>query len=102
MATATIRRHDLLKQLGIQSQNSGAYDGAWRKTGRRVVESFDPATGRVIARVRQATRADYDACAAAAHEAFQRWRNVPAPSAARSCAGIGERLREHKDRSGAW
>ncbi len=97
MAQATITRHDFLKPLGIKPENPGAYDGTWRKTQGKLLESVNPATGEVIASVRQATREDYDACVAAAHEAFLRWRLVPAPKRGEIVRRIGERLREYKE-----
>ncbi|MBI5432871.1 MAG: aldehyde dehydrogenase family protein [Planctomycetes bacterium] len=97
MSQATLTQHDFLKKLGLKAENSGAYDGAWRKTKGKVLESKNPATGEVIATVRQATRADYDACVAAAHEAFLRWREVPAPKRGEIVRRMGDRLRAHKD-----
>ncbi|MCE9595748.1 MAG: aldehyde dehydrogenase family protein [Planctomycetes bacterium] len=97
MATATLAQHAFLKQLGIKAQNSGAYDGAWRKTKGAVLDSLNPATGEVIASVTQATRADYDACVAAAHAAFLRFREVPAPKRGEIVRRMGERIREHKE-----
>ncbi|MDP6838546.1 MAG: aldehyde dehydrogenase family protein, partial [Planctomycetota bacterium] len=70
---------DFLKELGISDMNSGAYNGSWIETSGEVLESINPATGEVIASVRQATAAEYEACVSAAEEAFLRWREVPAP-----------------------
>jgi aldehyde dehydrogenase (NAD+) len=90
-------RSGFLKELGLEGTNSGAYDGKWLACGGAVLESRDPSTGEVIARVRQATRADYDRCVDAAHEAFLRWRVVPAPKRGEVVRRVGERIRERKD-----
>src|SRR5688500_4068561 len=70
---------DLPAELGLAAENSGAYAGAWLACSGGLLESLNPATGRVLARVREAGPAEYDAVVAAAEEAFQRWRSVPAP-----------------------
>jgi aldehyde dehydrogenase (NAD+) len=86
-----------LKTLGIQPIHPGAYDGRWRKTTGPVLESENPATGEVLGRVRQASAQDYEACVAAAQDAFLRWRMVPAPKRGEYVRRIGERLRARKE-----
>ena len=88
---------NFLKELGIEGTNSGAYDGKWLACTGRVLESHNPATGEVIARVQQASRAEYERCVAAAHAAFLEWRLVPAPRRGEIVRQIGERLRAKKD-----
>ena len=70
---------NFLKELGIQDQNSGAYCGEWLDCGGDEVVSYSPATGKRIASVKMANAADYERVVTAAHEAFLRWREVPAP-----------------------
>jgi aldehyde dehydrogenase (NAD+) len=89
-----------LKELGIEGNNSGAYNGRWLPCEGAVVESRNPATGEVIARVRQASQADYEACMGAADEAFRRWRRVPAPRRGEIVRRLGQRMREHKEALG--
>src|SRR5689334_13998044 len=97
--TTTLQTTDLafLKELGIQGTNSGAYDGKWIACSGAVLESTNPATGEVIARVQQASRKEYEQCVAAAHAAFLRWRLVPAPKRGEIVRLMGERLRAKKD-----
>lgn len=90
-----------LRELGIQKNHSGAYDGTWRKTNGPLLESENPATGLPISSVRQATATDYDACVVAAQKAFERWRMVPAPKRGDYVRRIGNAFREHKDELGA-
>jgi aldehyde dehydrogenase (NAD+) len=54
----------------------------------------------VIGRVRQATAKEYEACVAAAHAAFLRWREVPAPRRGEVVRRIGNAIREKKDALG--
>jgi aldehyde dehydrogenase (NAD+) len=91
---------DFLKELGIEGSNSGAYAGSWLPTSGAWLESRSPATGELIARIRQVSPEEYEACARAAHEAFLRWRAVPAPRRGEIVRRMGERLREKKDALG--
>ena len=91
---------DFLQQLGIGKESSGAYAGEWLRCDGALLESRDPATGRVIATVRQASAAQVEACLAAAHEAFLRWREVPAPKRGEVVRRLGNAIREHKDALG--
>ena len=91
---------DFLEELGIESENSGAYNGEWLTTSGAVLESVNPATGQVIAKVRQASAAEYDACIEAAHDAFLRWREVPAPQRGEVVRKVGNAIREKKDALG--
>jgi len=100
MTRATVAPKTLLKQLGIDPVHSGAYHGKWLKTTGPELVSTNPATGAVLGRVRQASAKDYDACAAAAHAAFLRWREVPAPRRGEIVRRIGNELREHKEALG--
>jgi len=91
---------DFLQQLGIQDTNSGAYNGQWLEASGQVLKSRSPATGQVIASIRQATQTEYEICAQSAHEAFQRWREVPAPQRGEIVRRMGNAMREHKDALG--
>src|SRR5262245_2045891 len=87
----------LLERLGILSVNSGASHGAWIETKGSELVSTNPATGEPIARVRQATAADYEAVVSAATRAFEAWRVVPAPRRGELIRALGEALRAKKD-----
>jgi len=91
---------DFLSELGIQKENSGAYNGEWLDCSGGVLESKNPATGEVIATVKQATAEEYEACVTAAHEAFLRWREVPAPARGEIVRQMGEAMRAKKDALG--
>ncbi|MEE9126659.1 MAG: aldehyde dehydrogenase family protein [Planctomycetota bacterium] len=88
---------DFLGQLGIDRQNRGAYCGEWMDTKGELLDSHNPATGKLIASVREANTADYKRVSQAAHEAFLRWREVPAPKRGDYVRRIANVLREHKD-----
>ncbi len=88
---------NFLKELGIEGTNPGAYDGRWIDGSGPLLESRNPATGEVIARVRQAGRPEYDRVVAASHEAFLRWRAVPAPKRGEIVRRMGDAIRHKKD-----
>ena len=91
---------DFLKELGISSENSGAYNGEWLNCTGKVLESTNPATGEVIATVQQATAQEYEAVLDAAHGAFLKWRSVPAPQRGEIVRRMGEAMRAKKDALG--
>ena len=91
---------DFLRELGIQDMNSGAYCGEWLETSGELLECRSPATGELIATVKQATTAEYDQVVEAANEAFVRWREVPAPIRGEIIRKMGNAIREKKDALG--
>ena len=92
---------DFLRSLAIRELESGAYHGAWLPTSGAALASENPATGRTLASVREASRDDYEQVVRAAQEAFLRWREVPAPLRGEMVRRIGERLRARKAELGA-
>jgi L-aminoadipate-semialdehyde dehydrogenase len=95
---------DILASLGISETNAGAWsqDGGWSKdTTGSLIESINPATGELIARVRSATAADYERVIVSARKAFEQWRMVPAPKRGEAVRLIGEELRAHKSALGS-
>jgi len=91
---------DFLKELGIESVNSGACSGPgqWSPVeGRDMLSSFNPTTGEEIAKVAQASEEDYNNVMAVATEAFEQWRMVPAPKRGLVVRDLGEALRAKKD-----
>ena len=84
-----------LQKLGIRELNPGVFDGEW--TGRGpIIESISPINGKVLARVQEATPADYNRAVSRAHEAFLRWRLVPAPKRGETIRRLAHALREAK------
>lgn len=86
--------HDnILVKLGIQEVNSGV-------CAERALVSINPANGRQIAAVLQATAEDYELTIAAATKAFKVWRMLPAPKRGEIIRQIGEELRLYKKKLG--
>ncbi len=97
----TMTTAEILSTLGIEAENSGAFDGSWIDTQGPILESINPSTGEVIARVRQATAADYERVTQASVAAFEEWRQWPAPKRGEVVRALGEELRAKKDALGA-
>ena len=90
----------LLEKLNIEEINPGACTGpdAWIKDpGGKELVSYNPATGEPIAKVLQATPKVYDEVASTAHQAFLRWREIPAPRRGQLVRDLGNALREFKE-----
>lgn len=87
-------KYAFLKDLGLQSRNSGVYNGKWSGSGE-IYQSVDPSTGRVIAEVQGGTEADLEECIRVGHEAYGVWSRVPAPRRGEIVRQIGEELRKN-------
>ena len=94
---------NILDRLGIDQENPGAWVGGRPLAcdGGELLESLNPASGEVIARVRTATRDEYEQVIAGAREAFYSWRTTPAPRRGEAIRLIGDALRRHKDDLGS-
>src|SRR6185312_11658707 len=96
--------HAILKSLGIGTEHSGTYlgRGEWSKTtDAGTLQPVNPATGEVIATVHASGAADYEVIVQRAREAYQEWRNIPAPRRGEAVRLCGEALRRHKDALGS-
>ena len=88
---------DLLRDLGIEQNNSGVSCGdEERATGREQLRSTNPATGAALPAVQSASIADYERVVARARSAFQSWRIVPPPRRGEVVRQIGAALRARK------
>ena len=88
---------EMLKSLGIESQNSGTSTGKAFSGSRELIDSISPVDGEIIAQSSMTTVDQYDQVVATAQEAFQKWRLVPAPKRGEIVRQIGEALRQKKN-----
>ncbi len=86
----------ILERLGLRETNSGVFAGEWLTPGGAEIESINPATGEVLARIETASREDYEQVISRAEESFRVWRNLPAPKRGEIVRQIGQALREHQ------
>ncbi|MEX0735375.1 MAG: aldehyde dehydrogenase family protein [Steroidobacteraceae bacterium] len=101
--SATIEAGRILAGLGLAAVNPGAWSGKeWHAAADApLVDSINPATGEVIARVRAAGAADYERVVASAASAFNAWREVPAPRRGEAVRLVSDALRAKKDLLGS-
>ncbi|MEK6642709.1 MAG: aldehyde dehydrogenase family protein [Planctomycetota bacterium] len=92
--------NDVLKKLGIEPINPGAFNGRWFGSDSKL-ESISPIDGKPIAAVTQTTAAEYEEIMSAAVKAFDQWRVTPAPHRGELVRRLGNALRESKAELGA-
>jgi len=101
MAEAVIgleEKDTILNSLGLQGTLSGAsYGSQWFASSGDWIEVHSPATGELLARVEQASEADYNTVVAEALKAFEFWRALPAPKRGEIVRQFAAALREKKD-----
>uniref|UniRef100_A0A4W4G5W3 aldehyde dehydrogenase (NAD(+)) n=1 Tax=Electrophorus electricus TaxID=8005 RepID=A0A4W4G5W3_ELEEL len=86
-------KYTWLKELGLSEDNGGVFNGTWGGKGE-VVTSYCPANNEPIARVRQATMAEYEETVQKAREAWKVWADIPAPKRGEIVRQIGDALRK--------
>ncbi len=95
-----VRTEELLSKLGIKQKNYGATTGGTKgliKTTGSELVSYSPVDGKPIASVIQATKEEYETVAKKAHEAFLKFRMMPAPKRGQIVREIAEALRVYKE-----
>src|SRR5438132_9731157 len=81
----------VLRKLGLESDNPGAFCGEWLGSGK-LLKSVSPIDGEVLATVRTATPEQYERVVRRAQEAFEKWRTVPAPKRGEVIRQLGNAL----------
>src|SRR5436190_727003 len=83
--------------LNIPANPPGAYIGSQSlPTSGPPIAVRSPIDGSTLATINSATPQDVDRAAAAAHEAFPKWRLIPAPQRGEIVRRFGQKLREKK------
>ena len=93
----------ILDSLGLESVSPGTWYGSESSSDESaaLIESINPSTGEVIASVRSTSAAEYEKIVSMAQNAFQEWRQVPAPIRGDAVRLIAAALRENKDALGS-
>jgi len=92
---------EILASLKISSLNRGTSTGKeWYITKGRSIDSVSPVDGRLIATVASTDRATYDLVVLKASEAFEEWRQWPAPKRGDIVRQVGDALRQKKSELG--
>ncbi|GAM22737.1 hypothetical protein SAMD00019534_059120 [Acytostelium subglobosum LB1] len=88
----SFNEYPFLKELGLQEENLGLYNGKWGGSGD-IVKCVNPSNGKVIAHVKGATTAEYEETIQAMLAAKTKWQLTPAPKRGEIVRLIGEALR---------
>ncbi len=93
----------VLQQLALDTVNDGTWLGAesCADESAPLIESFNPATGQLIATVRATTVDEYERLVSVAERSSVEWRSMPAPVRGEAVRRIGDALRRHKDALGS-
>ncbi|MBI4775901.1 MAG: aldehyde dehydrogenase family protein [Deltaproteobacteria bacterium] len=91
----------LFDRLGLSESVSGVGTGTWLQGCGPAVQSVCPIDGQPMGLVRQASEEEYESVVKAAREAFEYWKNLPAPKRGDIIRQIGERVRSRKSDLGA-
>ncbi|GJQ14972.1 hypothetical protein GpartN1_g6763.t1 [Galdieria partita] len=88
-------QHSFLKELGIERDNFGCFSGEWKGSGEEIL-SYNPATNKLIAKVRATSEEDYEWCVKRSLDCRKLWSSLPMPERGEIVRQIGEALREKK------
>jgi aldehyde dehydrogenase (NAD+) len=89
---------EALRQLNIQSENTGVSTGSrWIKTDGETIKSYSPVDGKLIGNVDAATEDSFDEVIITAEKAFIEWRSFPSPKRGEIVRQIGDELRKFKE-----
>lgn len=88
---------EALSKLGIKEINDGTSTGSNNYANGKIIESYSPVDGTLIAKVKASTKEDYEQAMAKASEAFKAWRLVPAPKRGEIVRQMGDELRKFKE-----
>lgn len=94
----------ILEELNIRDESMGASSGNGNWYGNRErtrLDSFNPATGELIASVYQASEEDYEKVVLDARNAQLEWQKTPAPVRGELVRKMGLALREKKNLLGS-
>ena len=86
-----------LKKLGLKEDNNGTSTGMDSTSSGQYISSLSPVDGAHIGNVSVTTRSEYEKVVKKAREAFQYWRDVPAPKRGELVRQYGLELRKYKD-----
>jgi aldehyde dehydrogenase (NAD+) len=93
--------NNILQSLQVKAVNEGASTGTqWLASSAEKLDSWSPVDGKLIASVTTTDAATYKKIVATAAQAFETWRQWPAPKRGDIVRQIGEELRKEKENLG--
>jgi aldehyde dehydrogenase family 7 member A1 len=99
-STLDYEKYTFLKEIGIEQDNLGCYNGhKWCGSGKSLF-SVSPSTGKNIARIKLANEEEYEACIKNMEAVKEKWFEVPMPTKGMIVQEIGDKFRQHKKNLG--
>ncbi len=99
-STLDYEKYSFLKEIGIEQDNLGCFNGyEWCGSGKYTY-SVSPATGRNIARIKFASEEEYESCIKNMEAIKEKWFEVPMPTKGLIVQEIGDRFRQQKKNLG--
>ncbi|GGK14276.1 aldehyde dehydrogenase [Yeosuana aromativorans] len=89
-----------LHQLGVKDINDGTSTGSNHFSSGKILESYSPVDGHLIAKVKTTSKEDYQKVIETATTAFKTWRTMPAPQRGDIVRQFSDKLREKKEALG--
>ncbi|KRX07720.1 Aldehyde/histidinol dehydrogenase [Pseudocohnilembus persalinus] len=94
-------KYPFLKELGLKEDNLGCYyGGKWSGQGQTWT-SVNPTTGEQIARIKLATKQEYEEAVKCMEKGKDQWMNTPTPLRGEIVRQLGVELRNKKEALGA-
>jgi len=101
MSTTVTSEHiaEVLADLGLKEKNPVIHTGSecWFDSSAPYHEIHSPADGSLLGSVQMASEEKYEMVMSAAQEAYETWREIPAPKRGEIVRQIGDALREKKE-----
>jgi aldehyde dehydrogenase (NAD+) len=94
MKTVTI--NNTLEKLNIKAVNFGTSTGVHFFGNGAEISSYSPVDGKLIGKVTETTKDEYEQVVTTAQKAFKTWRLIPAPQRGEIVRLFGNKLRELK------
>ena len=89
-------KYPFLKELGLEKDNLGCYNGKdWCGSGKYMF-AVNPATGKNIARIKLANEDEYEQCIKAMESIKEKWYEFPIPKRGLIVQELGDKFRLHK------
>jgi aldehyde dehydrogenase family 7 protein A1 len=92
--STSFAKYPFLKELDLQEENSGVFNGSWRKGLGASFPSINPTTNEVIAITHGASTEQFEETIKNMTEAQQEWQKVPGPKRGEIVRQIGDAFRE--------
>jgi aldehyde dehydrogenase (NAD+) len=90
----------ILEKLDLYPEEMGAGTGTWEKCDGEILYSITPITGKTIVKIHCANEKNYNHIIEKSIEAFQSWRQIPAPRRGEIVRQMGNALRKNKEALG--